>query len=205
MIAMCLMVQFTFSFDQIVQVVLFPKGTELFPQSTLNFIVFIRTLLYLLYPPFTYAMLFMQIMRISTTHFNSNYQAFIQGRFFSWPDLLYEEHDFTVVMVEYHVSSALSSFCYLLFNMFLYMVLAWYFDHVVTDNRGIKYSKLFFLKKKYWYKKFNKTLEPDQYGRHVPDENNEGIELKEDDFENNYAIEINGISKTFRYCVCKKE
>lgn len=193
------MIQFVFSFDQIVQVVLFPKGTGFYSQSTLNFIIFNRTTLYLLYPPFTYAMLFMQIMRISTTHFNSNYQAFIEGRYFTWPDLLYEEHDFNVVMVEYHVSSALSSFGYLLFNLVFYMILTWYFDHVIAVNRGIKYSKLFFLKKKYWSKICKRTIKSDQYVRHSSDEEISGIELEEDEFVNDYAIEINGICKTYKY------
>lgn len=36
-------------------------------------------------------------------------------------------------------------------DIFLFALLAWYFDHVDNSNRGKTYSKLFFLEKSYWF------------------------------------------------------
>jgi len=80
---------------------------------------------------------------VASTHFNSNYQTFIEGETFSWPQLIYEEHDYIVTGVEYRVSSALNSFMYLSADIILYAFLTWYFDHVFSDNRGANYSRLF--------------------------------------------------------------
>ena len=40
--------------------------------------------------------------------------------------------------------------CLLYINIIFYGLLAWYFDHVDSSNRGKSYSRLFFLDKKYW-------------------------------------------------------
>ena len=34
--------------------------------------------------------------------------------------------------------------------MLFYSILTWYFDHIITSNRGKYFEKLFFLKKSYW-------------------------------------------------------
>lgn len=139
--------QFAMSIDSIMLSTFF--STEV-TQQTLR----IKTLLHL-YPPFTYSVLFMQIMRVASTHFNSNYQTFVAGVPFSWAELNYEERDFFVTTIEYHVTSALNSFCFLFLDLWIYSVLAWYCDHIVTNNRGHEYNWFFCFGKDYWIKKFS--------------------------------------------------
>lgn len=41
-------------------------------------------------------------------------------------------------------------------DIFLYSILAWYFDHIDNSNRGKTYKKLFFLDMNYWCRKNKK-------------------------------------------------
>jgi hypothetical protein len=50
------------------------------------------------------------------------------------------------------IPSTLSSYIYFLLNILFYALLTWYFDHIISNNRGKEYGKLFFLKKSYWVK-----------------------------------------------------
>lgn len=54
--------------------------------------------------------------------------------------------------VEYDVPSTLHTMSYFLMDIFVYTVLAFYFDHVDSSNRGKSYSAYFFCQKKYWVK-----------------------------------------------------
>ncbi|CAI2382726.1 unnamed protein product [Moneuplotes crassus] len=191
-----LLIQFAFSFDSIVLVLFFAEGTSII-------VKIIRTILFLVYPPFTYGILFMQIMRVATMHFNSNYQSFVPGKFFSWGDLLFEEQDAIVTGLKYHVISPLASFGFLLFNLVLYMTLTWYFDHVVTSNRGVIYSKLFCCRKSYW-KKLCKNNKDDFYRRYSTDDDSSEIEIRKETSSNQVAIDIKGLTKTYKYCVCSR-
>ena len=189
--------QFTFSIDSLVLFLFFSEITT-------PAVVIIRTFFFLFYPPFTYSILFMQIMRVGTRHFNSNYQAFIEGKFFTWSDLIFEERDVIVNGIEYHVSSALSSFGYLLFNLCFYIFLTWYFDHVFSNNRGVKYSKIFCWKSAYWKKLWKRNINPQAYRRYSSTEELNEIEEKVDG-EDNVAINVQGLSKTYRIWACKRE
>lgn len=151
--------QFAMSVDSIMLSTFF--STEV-TQQTLT----IKTLLHL-YPPFTYSVLFMQIMRVASTHFNSNYQTFVEGVPFSLNELNFEERDFFVTTVEYHVTSALNSFCFLFLDLLIYSFLAWYCDHIVTNNRGHKYNWFFCFGKEYWINKFStKEMITKRYRKH---------------------------------------
>ena len=184
-----LSIQFAFSNDTLILFLFF--SVEASP------IIKTIKLLLQMYPPFTYSILFMQIMRVASTHFNSNHQAFEEGRIFSWSELLFEERDFLVIQVEYHVSSALTSFGYLLIDILLYSLLTWYFDHIITKNRGVVYSKFFWLTAKYWTKKCWKSKRA-RYQAYFS-------QISEDSFDNDemseatVAISLKGIMKTFKF------
>ena len=184
-----LSVQFAFSNDTLLLFLFF--SIEASPM-----IKTIKLLLHF-YPPFTYSILFMQIMRVASTHFNSNHQAFEEGRNFSWSELLFEERDFLVIQVEYHVSNALSSFGYLMIDIIFYSILAWYFDHVFTLNRGVVYSKYFCLKPNYWKKKLWRTKSR-WYQPYNDEANDNSLDLDDQD-ENSIAISINGLMKTYKF------
>lgn len=54
--------------------------------------------------------------------------------------------------VKYDVPSTFQTFLFFFVDIVVYLLLAWYFDHVDSSNRGKSYSALFFLEKKYWVK-----------------------------------------------------
>jgi hypothetical protein len=47
--------------------------------------------------------------------------------------------------IEYDVPSTAQTMAYFFMDIFLFAVLAFYFDHVDSSNRGKTYNKLFFL------------------------------------------------------------
>lgn len=53
--------------------------------------------------------------------------------------------------IEYDVPSTAETIGMFFIDIFLYAVLAWYFDHVDESNRGKSYDKLFFLRPSYWF------------------------------------------------------
>jgi hypothetical protein len=52
--------------------------------------------------------------------------------------------------VKYDVPSTFTTILYLYMNICIFGVLAWYFDHVDSSNRGKTYGYFFFLEKSYW-------------------------------------------------------
>lgn len=54
--------------------------------------------------------------------------------------------------VYYDLPSTAYTIGFFFIDISIYVILAWYFDHVDSSNRGKSYSKLFFLKKSYWCK-----------------------------------------------------
>ena len=53
--------------------------------------------------------------------------------------------------IEYDVPSTAETMGFFFLDMILFAVLAWYFDHVDSSNRGKTYDYLFFLDKNYWF------------------------------------------------------
>jgi hypothetical protein len=110
----------------------------------------VRAMFYF-FPPYTYALLFGIIVRKSTSHFDDNSQQFIQGDGFGWSDLVKKEvGEFSEGDV-YESPTPLHAFGILLLDMFLCGIIVWYFDHVISSNRGTSERFYFFLTKKYWY------------------------------------------------------
>lgn len=60
--------------------------------------------------------------------------------------------------VEYDVPSTMFTMGMFLFDILIYALLAFYFDHVDESNRGKSYNGLFFLKRSYWMKNNKKEI-----------------------------------------------
>jgi len=58
--------------------------------------------------------------------------------------------------VHYDVPSTAETMGMFFIDIFLYSLLAFYFDHVDESNRGKSYDKIFFLKPSYWFNTRNK-------------------------------------------------
>jgi hypothetical protein len=52
--------------------------------------------------------------------------------------------------IEYDVPSTASTMGMFFLDIFVYFLLAWYFDHIDNSNRGKSYGYFFFLDKNYW-------------------------------------------------------
>jgi len=52
--------------------------------------------------------------------------------------------------VNYDVPSTAETMGMFFIDIFLYFILAWYFDHIDSSNRGKSYGYFFFLDKNYW-------------------------------------------------------
>jgi len=115
----------------------------------------IRALHYF-FPPFTYALIFGIIVRKSTSHFDDNSQMFIEGSHFGWADITRKEVGEFSIGESYESPTPLHAFGILMLDILIYTFLIWYFDHVISSNRGTSESFYFFLTKKYWYGLFCK-------------------------------------------------
>jgi ABC-type multidrug transport system ATPase subunit len=111
--------------------------------------IIVRTILYI-FPPFTYSVLFSQIASIGATHFESKYQTFVPGRKMVWSDLVNHDVGFLITGVKYDVPPIINIFGILILDIFIYLILTWYFDHVIQSNRGTNESWYFPVTKKYW-------------------------------------------------------
>ena len=112
-------------------------------------IYFIRGLFYM-FPSFTYSLLFGIIVRRATTHFDENGQQFVKGSSFTWADLTIPESGEFSMGDKYSSPTALDSFGMMFLLTFIYLAMLWYFDHVISSNRGSNESFYFFLTPKYW-------------------------------------------------------
>ena len=115
----------------------------------------LRAVFYM-FPPFIYSLLFGVIVRKATTHFDENSQQFVEGSSFGWSDLTKPETGEFSVGDAYESPTPLHSFGMMFLVIFIYSILLWYFDHVISDNRGTNESFYFFLTPKYWESVFCK-------------------------------------------------
>lgn len=113
------------------------------------FVGYIRALFYM-FPPFIYALIFGLIVRKATTHFDDNSQQFVKGSGFGWADLVKPEIGQYSQGDTYQSPTPLHSFGMMVFLMTIYVILLWYFDHVISSNRGTNERFYFFLTPKYW-------------------------------------------------------
>lgn len=81
----------------------------------------------------------------------------------------------------YEIPSAFQSYLYMLLTSVIYIILIWYFDHVISSNRGKPYHPLFFLQPSYWCSKIR---------RRTP-----VIEMQQ---EEKYLIKVDNLQKHYK-------
>jgi hypothetical protein len=109
----------------------------------------VRGIMYI-FPPFTYSVLFSQIASIGATHFESKFQTFVPGRKLVWADLVTHDRGSLVSGIKYSVPPIINIFGILILDIFIFLFLTWYFDHVIQSNRGANERWYFPFTKKYW-------------------------------------------------------
>ena len=97
------------------------------------------------YPPFFFSLVFGNYVRIASTHYNDEEMRWEDGRafttedFFAWTSGKFSTGD------SYHVFPPALSLFFLVLNSLFYLLLMWYFDHIVSSNRGGNYRVYFCL------------------------------------------------------------
>ncbi len=61
----------------------------------------------------------------------------VKGRRYSWDDFLTRETGSIVLDATFTMPSGFETLLVLVGDMTLYLMLTWYFDHVIAHNRGV--------------------------------------------------------------------
>ena len=98
-------------------------------------ISFIKVLFYL-YPPFAYSILYGVISRVASTHYDDESLRWVPAREYYWSDLTKSAAGEFSNGDMFNAPTPLHCFGMLLLDMLIYVVATWYFDHVIASNRG---------------------------------------------------------------------
>ena len=147
--------------------------------------------LLILYPPFNYSRIFVDITQKSGFHYDYNQNRWIEGPGFGWEDLTNNFDRSGSIFSESHCDMDLTiySFLYLIINILISALATWYFDNVLEHNRGKSRAFLFFLKRDYWVNG-NKTFA-------VNNENYRNFEDKSENEKDDALIKIVSLGKLF--------
>ena len=103
------------------------------------------------YPPFTFSILFGIINWKASSHYDDSTMSFVPGTFFGWADLVHPEIGEFSQGDMFESPTPIHCFGMFLLIMVAYSALTWYFDHVISDNRGTNESFYFCFQSKYWH------------------------------------------------------
>lgn len=126
---------------------------QLYNDQNAEWVVWFRRFL-TLYPPFNFSKAFGDISQKSGYHFDFLQNRWVRGPGFEWGDMLDPiQGEMSFEGTHYTAPRTLDSFIYILMDAVFFAILSWYFDHVVSHNRGHSLNVLFFLTPNYWCKK----------------------------------------------------
>lgn len=132
---------------------------QLYNDDNATWVIWFRRFL-TLYPPFNFSKVYGDISQKSGYHFDYNQNRWVEGPGYGWSDLT---ESITGLMSfsgsQYDAPMTLDAILYMIMDGAIFAALSWYFDHVISSNRGHSLSVFFFLSPKFWCKKrslFNK-------------------------------------------------
>ena len=126
---------------------------QLYNDGNAAWVVWFRRFL-TLYPPFNFSKAYGDISQKSGYHYDYNQNRWIEGPGYTWSDLLEPiSGQMSFTGSSFDAPRTLDSFLYMIMDGFIFAVFCWYFDHVVSHNRGHSLNGFFFLTPKYWCKK----------------------------------------------------
>ena len=171
-----------------------------------------------LYPPFQFAKIWGDISQKSGYHYNFDNNDWETENGYQWNDI-YKPRVGRQLGTKYYAPPTSTNLLLLLMDTILFGILAWYFDHILSHNRGKSLTPYFFFTSSYWCpkrkNKIKKTFKKKK-GEILIDEDNEiylqNIEMErkkvEENLENGVktdGIRIYNLSKIFRnYSSCFK-
>lgn len=106
-----------------------------------------------LYPPFNYSKIFTDISQKSGFHYEVANVSWERGDGFKWEDMGVGKTGTMFNGEEYYRNPPIYNLILLFLNGLSYLILAYYFDNVVSSNRGIGKNKLFFIPYLEFFKK----------------------------------------------------
>ena len=127
---------------------------RLYDEQNPGWVSFLKFLL-ILYPPFNYSRIFVDITQKSGFHYDYNQNKWMEGPGFEWKHLTQNFDRSGSIFSEHFCDFDLTiySFLYLLINILISGLATWYFDNVLEHNRGQSNSFIFFLKSEYWVRR----------------------------------------------------
>lgn len=102
-----------------------------------------------LYPPFNFAKAYGDIARKSGRKFSRHERGWVNGPGFTWKNFVHSIWG-NVAGVKYKVPSTGSTVLILLGDVVFYMLLTWYFDNVMENNRSSGQPAYFIFTRKFW-------------------------------------------------------
>lgn len=104
-----------------------------------------------LYPPYTFSIIIAQISIKAAYTFDANQNLWRKGDGFFFGDL-WSDFKGKVLSNTYDIPAPYINILYFFLNCAIFWLFKWYFDHILDENQGKKYSYLFFLNKSFWCK-----------------------------------------------------
>jgi hypothetical protein len=102
-----------------------------------NFTVtFMRTMFYL-FPSFTVSVCFGAVALVASTHMDPASVTWVKGLKYSWADFFKPDDGWIVGGIHWTAPSGFEFMMILVYDALFFLLLTWYFDHVVSHNRGV--------------------------------------------------------------------
>ena len=106
-------------------------------ETSSKFSIRLVRFLFQMVPSFTFSNVFGVIEKTASTHLDPQSIIWVDGRKYGWDDFMAHEKGTILIGVSFTMPSAFEMYLTLIGDVFLYLALAWYFDHVVSHNRGV--------------------------------------------------------------------
>jgi hypothetical protein len=101
-------------------------------------------------PTFSTAITYGSISRVASTHIDSNDFGWLKGRDYTWEDFFTPLTGKFIVGDNFHAPSPAFTYMCTVISLILLLILTWYFDHVISANRGVGSPLYFPFTRKYW-------------------------------------------------------
>lgn len=116
-----------------------------------------------LYPPFNFAKAYGDIARRSGRRFSRHDRAWVNGPGFTWRSFVHNIRG-DLAGMKYRVPCTGITVLILLADAAFFMLLTWYFDHVMENNRSSGQPPYFIFTKKFWRCRRRKSTEVAEEG-----------------------------------------
>lgn len=115
-----------------------------------NFMISNIKRIFYMFPSFSLSICYGALVKMAARHLDQAIFAWIPGEKYTWSDFGKNLEGKLVDGVEYTMPSPLHSVEMMIRSMLIYLALTWYFDHVISANRGVADPLYFMFTPKFW-------------------------------------------------------